>query len=57
METPDREQHRVEVGDEILIDGYLFVVTELKVQMNQPPTLVTKSPLELMGYKVIGEET
>jgi hypothetical protein len=42
-------RHYVSVGDEILILGHLFIITEVRVEMNKPTVLITKQPVELMA--------
>lgn len=37
----------VQVGETIQVAGYDFVVTDLMVTLNEPPTLIVKSPQEL----------
>lgn len=43
----DRIRHEVEVGDELMVYGNLFVITELTEELNKPAVLTVKTPLEL----------
>jgi hypothetical protein len=41
-------RHEVSIGDEIMIMGHLFVMTEVRSEMNKPAVLTTKQPVELL---------
>lgn len=41
-------RHEVRVGDELLIEGRAFVITEMRDEINKPSVLVTKQPIELI---------
>lgn len=42
-------RHEVHVGDELLVEGRVFVITEMRDEINKPSVLVTKQPVELIG--------
>lgn len=43
-------KHTVSIGDEIIVRGYIFIVTGIKTEMDKPAVLTTKQPIELLDF-------
>lgn len=41
-------RHQAEIGDEVVVGGQTFVITHLKLELNQPPVLIVEPPIALM---------
>lgn len=41
-------RHEVQIGDDIVVAGQLFVVTHLKLELGQPPRLTVEPAISFM---------
>lgn len=41
-------RHEVNIGDELVVHGQLFIVTHLKLELDMPPILIVEPPIKLL---------
>lgn len=49
--TASMKQHEVKVGDELIVCGQRFIVTEFSIEFGNPPVLRVESPSASLGVR------